>query len=33
MGRGLCMGAAVDIGEVVHGGWCELWRDHAWWFR
>ena len=33
MGCGLFVGVAVEIGEVVHGGWRESWRDHAWWFR
>ena len=33
MGYGLFIGAAVEIGEVVHGGRCESWQDHAWWFQ
>ena len=33
MGRGLCVGAAVEIGEVVRGGRHESWQDRAWWFR
>ena len=32
MGCGLCMGVAVEIGEVVRGGRRELWQDCAWWF-
>ena len=31
MGCGLFVGAAVEISEVVRGGRCELWQDHAWW--
>ncbi|KAK7814956.1 hypothetical protein CFP56_002358 [Quercus suber] len=33
MGRGLCVGAAVEISEVMPSGWRESWRDCVWWFR